>query len=286
MIKLIEKTNLNSSAVYDSIKELAYMCALASNDMHYMHLKCYGDKFQECHEKADEYLDELRELCDFCFELYSEMSGAVIDNETFASQQVPTWATVPQQDYDFVSFFYTAKDILTAIVNKMIEIQNIPEITSDIVSEFDTWVRKFTKEVNYFIARRIGDTEGEPVYRESIMSASVRNRKRYDEAMYAESLDTLTVGEPYKLFSMIDEHIVDYDVKFEDIKKGDYIVKEFQFGTLPHGGDSGFIPYEVLEKYEDYTLLVTDGTYDYEIYFDPSAKSEKYHRLDKKAFKK
>ena len=84
---------------------------------------------------------------------------------------------------------------------------------------------------------------------------------------------------------MISDHIKDYNVDLSQLKKGDIIVKEFQYGIRPNGGTKGFIPVEVVEVFDGDSITVNNGEYDFQIWYDELCDWEKFHKLDKNVFK-
>lgn len=157
-LRINESVNLMSSAVYDNIAMLGYMCSLAANDLHHIHLCAQGDKFQEIHIDAEDYMGRVRELCDMCFELAKE--GAVtLSNETFAlnvlNDEGFEWEAESADYYYFNEAYEAISRILTNLCDFIIIIQEMTDISSDVSSELDTYLREFTKDVNYFIDKKL-----------------------------------------------------------------------------------------------------------------------------------
>ena len=157
-IKLDESVNLCSSEIYNSIAILGYMCTLASNDLHHIHLCAEGDKFQEIHKDAEDYMSRVRELGDFCFELAKEGNIELV-NETFAGnvlkQNGYDWIVEEDNSYYFTEAYEAISRILSDLCDQIVQIQEMPEITSDISSELDVYLREFSKAVNYFIDKKL-----------------------------------------------------------------------------------------------------------------------------------
>jgi hypothetical protein len=63
--------------------------------------------------------------------------------------------------------------------------------------------------------------------------------------LVCEHLDKLKLGQSYTMFCQVEDHIDDYNVDPLTLKEGDYIIRDFQFGHLPNGGNKGYIPYKV-----------------------------------------
>ena len=105
--ELISDCGYNADNVYDSIALLGYTCALAANDFHHIHLCAEGDKFQEIHESADNYLADVREFGDICLELAKE-GNIELMNETYALDILKDnggsdWQVADKASYNFNS---------------------------------------------------------------------------------------------------------------------------------------------------------------------------------------
>lgn len=160
MIK--ESVNKMTDEVYDNIALLGYACTLAANDLHHIHLCAIGDKFQEIHESADEYLSKVRELNDFCLELAKE-GGLETYNETFANDVIKDagndWKVAEDKEYDFVKAFTEISNILTDLSQFIMIIEELEGVTPDVTSVLDDYLRGFTKAVNYFIDKKLANDE-------------------------------------------------------------------------------------------------------------------------------
>ncbi len=159
-LKINEDVNLASPLEYDNIAILGYMCSLAANDLHHIHLCAMGDKFQEIHSDAESYMDKVRDLGDLCFELALE-DNCEPANETFALQEfnkitdIEDWQVETAISYDFTEAYEAMSRILSNLCDEIIVVQKLPNITSDISSELDNYLREFTKDVNYFIDKKL-----------------------------------------------------------------------------------------------------------------------------------
>ena len=157
-LRIRESINLMSSEIYENIAILGYMCALASNDLHHIHLCAKGDKFQEIHKDAEDYMDRVRELGDFCLELAKE-NDCEIANETFALNALKEigidWNVETSNSYYFIEAYEAITRILTDVCQKIASIQKMNTISSDVSSELDTYLREFTKDINYFINKKL-----------------------------------------------------------------------------------------------------------------------------------
>ena len=153
-----ESVNLMADKVYDNIALLGYACSLAANDLHHIHLCAEGDKFQEIHETADQYLSDVRNLGDFCLELAKE-GGLSTYNETYALDVLKDsgndWKVEEATEYNFEEAFTAMSDILTDLSQFIVIIQEMEGVTTDVSSELDNYLRNFTKNVNYFIAKKL-----------------------------------------------------------------------------------------------------------------------------------
>lgn len=231
---------VDSEQSNNSLETLGYILTLASNDVHTIHINACGENFTELHEKAYEIYYKLWECADVAFEMYCE-DGSYIRNINNASDIVGDLWTVDIGGGSFT--LETGVQAMSLVVNTVIEyISSIyNNFSSDIQSTLDEWTRFFTSQMKYFISRITKC--GAQGYTESIMSASVR-RKR---TPICEHLDHLKLGQPYTLFCQVEDHIDDYNCDPLTLKKGDYIIRDFQFGHLPNGGNKGYIPYKVVE---------------------------------------
>lgn len=156
MNKLYIKETINKADddVYTKISHLGYMCILASNDMYHIHLHCIGKKFQEIHQYAEEYHYKLVQDADTWFELALEGLDA-IPNINTALDIIPEWNVVTDLSFNFNTAFKYIEDTLSCIVNQMKVIRNTQGITTDLESLLDDKIRHYTKEVNYFINRKL-----------------------------------------------------------------------------------------------------------------------------------
>ena len=59
-LRLNEAVNLMNNEIYENLATLGLMCAVAANDLHHIHLCATGDKFQEIHKDAEDYIFFLR----------------------------------------------------------------------------------------------------------------------------------------------------------------------------------------------------------------------------------
>ena len=161
-LKINESVNKMADEVYDNIALLGYACTLAANDLHHIHLCAIGDKFQEIHESADDYLSKVRELNDFCLELAKE-GGLETYNETFANDVIKDagndWKVAEDKEYDFVKAFTEMSNILTDLSQFIMIIEELKGVTPDVTSVLDDYLRDFTKAVNYFIDKKLANDE-------------------------------------------------------------------------------------------------------------------------------
>ena len=199
--KLMIKESVNKMAdeVYDNIALLGYACTLAANDLHHIHLCAIGDKFQEIHESADEYLSKVRELNDFCLELAKE-GGLETYNETFANDVIKDagndWKVAEDKEYDFVKAFTEMSNILTDLSQFIMIIEELEGVTPDVTSVLDDYLREFTKAVNYFIDKKLANT-GEILVGQT--ESVRRNRKRLaKESIYGKTFTGSTWKELIK----------------------------------------------------------------------------------------
>ena len=224
-----------------SLETLGYILAIASNDVHTIHINACGENFTELHEKAYEIYHKLWDYSDNAFEMYCE-DGSYIHNINDAKSIVGDLWTVNIGDSAFT--LETGVQAMSLVVNTVVEyISSIyGDFPSDIQSTLDEWTRYLTSQMKYFIGRITQCNSGS--YNESIMSASVR-RKKFP--ILYEHLDKLKLGQSYTFFGQVEDHIDDYNCDTATLKKGDYIIRDFQFGHLPNGGNKGYIPYKVVD---------------------------------------
>lgn len=161
-LRLSESVNIMPDLVYDNIALLGYCCALAANDFHHIHLCAEGNKFQEIHEDAESYMYRVRELGDFCLELAKE-GGLELYSETVAHDVIKDsgndWKIADAKSYQFKEAYTEMSNILHDIVEFIIIIEGMEGVTSDVTSVLDEYARKFSKDVNYFIAKKLTEEE-------------------------------------------------------------------------------------------------------------------------------
>ena len=81
-------------------------------------------------------------------------------NETFAfgvlEDNGNDWTVEEANSYYFTEAYEAISRILSVLCDQIILIQEKPDITSDVSSELDNYLREFTKDVNYFINKKLG----------------------------------------------------------------------------------------------------------------------------------
>lgn len=230
--------------MYENLEALGFVFLLASNDIHTIHINAKGKDFTRLHIEANEVYDKLNEFGDTCLEMSVE-DGHFIHSINGAKELV-SWdcPDIGQRGYNLVDGVNEMIRILDGVATSISELYN--DVSSDIQSTLDEWLRYIDSKKNYFLGRILQESRKRRRRRnESIMSASVRNARKYRNALVKESLDHLELGKCYKDFYMVEDHIDVYDCDTADLKKGDYIIRDFQFGHLPNGGNKGYIPYKV-----------------------------------------
>lgn len=188
-LRLKESVNTMPDNVYDSITLLGYTCALAANDFHHIHLCAEGDKFQEIHECADKYLADVREFGDICLELAKE-GNIELMNETYALDILKdnggsNWQVADKASYNFTEAFTDMSNILSDLTQGITLIEEMDGVTSDVISVMDEWARKFSKEVNYFIAKKLG--KDDEVLVGQVESVNRKMCKSLKESSYKDS---------------------------------------------------------------------------------------------------
>lgn len=285
-MKLIIKDSINmaSENVYEKFELLGHVLYLASNDIHTIHINATGPQFQELHSVADTLRIRLFELVDACFEIASE-NDVIVKNNSSSLDYVPNWVPVTNEKYYFNQGIYKIQEIIKNVVNNMVQLRELPSITSDLVSELDTWIRELTKEVNYFLNRKLKNKDITVLNKkESMMTKFVIKNRKSQRGFVQESLDTLEVGKSYLNFNLIADHIEEYDVDLTSLKQGDIIVKLFQSGYEPHGNNKGYIPVQIVEPYNGTFIVIDNNKYLFKIWVDQLCKWETYHKLKKASF--
>lgn len=96
-----------------------------------------------------------------------------------------------------------------------------------------------------------------------------------------ESLEVFELNTRYDDFSMLEPFITDYNTDLTTLKKGDIIVKDWQYGHLKN---TGYRAWEVIEPFDGMNVSVgIDGEVVYRICADPNlSKDDVYHKLNKK----
>lgn len=231
----------NVNNFYENLEALGFVFTLASNDVHTIHVNACGENFKELHETANTLYDLLGDYADTAFEMCCE-DGHYIHNINDAKDMLTYWKVfnVGERGFDIYTGTQAIIDILNDVVVAITELY--PDAPTDIQSTFDEWLRELKSQMNYFLKRV---TECKTKYAtESIMLRNTRHDRR---RCVCEHLDYLKLGQPYKMFCQVEDHIDDYNCDTVDLKKGDYVIRDFQFGHLPNGGNKGYIPYEVVD---------------------------------------
>lgn len=228
--------------VYEDLEALGFVFMLASNDIHTIHINACGKDFTRLHLETDELYKKLNEFSDTCLEICCE-DGHFIYNLNNAKDYLTQWdIEVPDKEsFDLISGIETTVSILNNVVVAVKELY--PDVSSDIQSTMDEWLRYLSSKMNYFLGRIIQKCNKTRTT-ESMM---LRNTRHDKKKCVCEHLDYLKLGEPYKMFCQVEDHIEDYNCDTVTLKPGDYIIRDFQFGHLPNGGNKGYIPYEVVD---------------------------------------
>ena len=231
-------TDTDAGGYYDSLEKLGFIMLLASNDIHTIHVNACGTNFTRLHLEADDIYNKLNEYGDQWLEMCCEDGHFIssINN----SKELVGW-----DDYD-VAHGFTLVDgvrMIAEIMNKVVQsICGIYDsVESDVQSVLDEWIRYMDSKMNYFLGRMLQEAK-KRTKNESMMNRSTRRRKTV-----CEHLDNLKLGQSYTLFCQVEDHIDDYNCDTTSLKKGDYIIRDFQFGHLPNGGNKGYIPYKVVD---------------------------------------
>lgn len=227
--------------VYEDLEALGFVFMLASNDIHTIHINAQGKDFTRLHLDTDELYKQLNEYSDTCLEMCCE-DGHFIHNLNNAKDCLTQWSIeVPDcEGFTLVDGIRVTTEVLNNVIVAISELY--PDCSSDVQSTMDEWLRYLNSKMKYFLGRILQESKKRA--NESMMN---RSTKRYKKSCVCEHLDYLKLGQPYKMFCQVEDHIDDYNCDTTSLKKGDYIIRDFQFGHLPNGGNKGYIPYEVVD---------------------------------------
>ena len=253
---------IEQTSVYEDIEALGFVFTLASNDIHTIHVNACGANFKELHESANELYKLLFDYADTCFEMSCE-DGHFIHNINNAKDLLTNWdiANVGERGFDIYAGTQAIIDVLHEVTIAITELY--PDVNTDIQSVFDEWIRTLDSKMNYFL-NRVVECKEKYYTNESMM---LRNTRHDRKKHVCEHLDHLKLGQPYKMFCQVEDHIDDYNCDVLDLKEGDYIIRDFQFGHLPNGGNKGYIPYKV-------ESIVYDDISDKNGYYDRRTRLE------------
>ena len=245
-------TMYDESLDYCSAMEtLGYVFTCAANDVHTVHVNAVGKDFTTLHSIANEMYDYLAECADTCFEISCECGGC-ISNINDAANLID-WDSISKnmkRTYSLIDGVQTIIDTLHIITCEIEYFYNM--CPSNVQSTLDEWQRYLTSKMNYFLGRIVqceSDVCSDSmcsthVYAtESIMLRNTRHKK----PCVCEHLEYLKLGQSYRNFCQVEDHIDDYNCDTLTLKPGDCIIRDFQFGHLPNGGNKGYIPYEVVD---------------------------------------
>lgn len=224
--------------IYDKLEPLGLTCLLAANDIHTIHINAKGVNFKELHLEAKELYELLEDIGDTCLEMACE-DGRFVHDINDAKAVVDWEMNLSNQSFTLEDGVRVITEILNLVVQRIACMYD--EAPSDIQSVLDEWVRTLDSKMKYFLGRILKESKN--MRNESIMARSARRRKR----PCFESLQYLKLGQPYKSFCEVEDHIEDYNCNPADFKKGDFIIRDFQYGHLPNGGSEGYIPYKVTD---------------------------------------
>ena len=233
--------------IYEDLEALGFVFMLASNDVHTIHLNACGDNFKELHKCADDLYKLLDDYSDRCLEMACE-DGHFVNNLNNARDLLTTWDVYEASGRAFNIKTGTKAiiEILNNVIVAITELYN--DVPSDMQSVFDEWTRELTSRMNYFLKRVVDYPVQFGSKNESMMLRNTRHDKDiYNRRRFHEQLDKLKLGQSYPMFYQVEDHIDDYNCSLLGLNKGDYIIRDFQFGHLPNGGNKGYIPYEITD---------------------------------------
>lgn len=116
---------------------------------------------------------------------------------------------------------------------------------------------------------------------ESTMSPTLQVRhNREMGSMQTEQLEKFELGKRYPNFQLLEPFITDWDVDVGDLKIGDIIIRDWQFGHLKN---TGYVPLEIVEIFDGVGITVRDiRGGQHRICVEPILMRDKvFHRLDK-----
>ena len=233
-------TDTGSHDEYGELEKLGFAFLLASNDIHTIHVNACGTNFTRLHLEADELYNKLNEFGDHCLEMCCEVGHYIesINN----SKEFCGWNDfeVGGKGFTLLDGVRSIAEILNEVVVRVVSLYD--SVDSDIQSVMDEWIRYMDSKMNYFLGRMLQEGK-KRAKNESMMNRSTRRKKM----PCCENLEYLKLGQPYKMFCQVEDHIDDYNCDTATLKKGDYVIRDFQFGHLPNGGNKGYIPYRVEE---------------------------------------
>ena len=236
----------DTSSTYEDLEALGFVFMLASNDIHTIHINACGKEFTRLHLATDELYKLLNDYSDTCLEICCE-DGHFIHNLNSAKDVLTQWdIEVPDcEGFNLMDGIDATISVLNNVVVAITELY--PDVSSDIQSTMDEWLRTLKSKMDYFLGRILQEAKRRSV-KESMMLRNTRHNKV--KCVY-EHLDHLKLGQPYKMFCKVEDHIEDYNCDTDSLKKGDFVIRDFQFGHLPNGGNKGYIPYEVVDVVYD-----------------------------------
>lgn len=119
---------------------------------------------------------------------------------------------------------------------------------------------------------------------ESVLSPTIqiRNKKLQNEEV--EIIENYSIGTKYSDFNMLEPFILEYDIDLSEVKKGDIIIRDWQYGHLKN---TGYIPLKVTDTFDGMNITVetTDGRLRRIVADTNNNHGEIYHKLDKSYMK-
>ena len=240
--EIVSEVETAEPDIYEDLEALGFAFCTASNDIHTVHINACGKNFKELHECAKDLYELLDNYADECLEMCCE-NGHYINNINNGAKLIG-WQDrqIDKQPFKIEDGTQMLIDILHDVTIAIEELY--PDVPDDIKSTMDNWRRELNSKMNYFLGRVMQESiRRNRTRKESIMLRNTRHGKR----PVCEHLDYLKLGQPYKMFCQVEDHIEDYNCDITSLKKGDYIIRDFQFGHLPNGGNKGYIPYQVVD---------------------------------------
>lgn len=154
---IVVKSEENADgSVYDVAAKLGYTFTVIANNMKHIHLNACGRKFEELHEKCDDYYSYFARQADWCFELASESPLVKLDNPTRAKEHCEDVEVEQSDKYGFEDGFGAVLKNMDAAISNTNKLREASEtLRKDVQSKCDDILQFLNKESKYFIRKRL-----------------------------------------------------------------------------------------------------------------------------------